>query len=65
MAIPDEMRKCVVFLGCELANKQIHIGGSAFWVIRQVEGTNFAYLVTARHCIDEIIKSADAARGVA
>jgi hypothetical protein len=57
MAIPDQMRKCVVFVGHEVANQKMHIGGSAFWVIRQVEGTNFAYLVTARHCIDEIIKA--------
>jgi hypothetical protein len=57
MAIPDGMRKCVVFLGYELPNKQMQIGGSAFWVIRQVAGTNFAYLVTARHCIEKIINS--------
>ncbi len=55
MAIPDEMRRCVVFLGYEKANGEMHIGGSAFWVIRSYEEFRFAYLVTARHCIDEII----------
>jgi hypothetical protein len=57
MPIPDEMRKCVVFVGNELSNREIHVGGSAFWVIRQVDSTHFAYLVTAKHCIQEIINA--------
>jgi len=56
MAIRDEMRKCVVFLGLKKANGSMHTGGSAFWIIRVLGETRFAYLVTARHCIDEITK---------
>jgi hypothetical protein len=57
MRIPDEFRKCVCFVGCRLADGSERVGGTAFWVSRFIDETKrmtFAYLVTARHVIDQI-----------
>src|SRR6266849_1958556 len=58
MIIPDEMRKCVVFVGYRRASDQTMIlGGSAFWIVRPMPDfpdQNLAYLVTAAHIIKKI-----------
>jgi hypothetical protein len=56
MAIPDEVRKCVCFVGYRIASGEICLAGTAFWLSRLLDGTDrrFIYLVTARHVIDHI-----------
>jgi hypothetical protein len=56
MAFPDEVCKCVVFVGYRKADGVPRLAGTAFCVGREIEGTgsSFQYLVTARHVIDYI-----------
>ncbi len=56
MAIPDEVRKCVYFIGYRMADNSIRLAGTAFCMARPIEGTDraFHYAVTARHVIDHI-----------
>lgn len=59
MQVPDEVRKCVVFLAYRKDSGDIRPGGTAFFV--QVptvvsQGLACDYLVTARHVIEEIRK---------
>lgn len=57
MIVPDKVRKCVAFLGFQMADGSFHLAGSVFWL---AEGGNDAgkskpvYAVTARHVIDQI-----------
>lgn len=55
MQIPDEIRKCVVFIRYKATNKT-KFAGTAFFVAVQLEGTGRSsiYIVTAKHIIDEI-----------
>jgi hypothetical protein len=49
----------VAYLGCELPNGDLKIGGTVFFVARPfgaMEGKNFTYAVTAKHCLDGIRK---------
>jgi hypothetical protein len=64
MIFPDEMRKCVAFIGYQLADGGTRFAGTGFFVARPViEGaqlgrgsvhTSFAYLLTAKHVIDSV-----------
>jgi hypothetical protein len=56
MHIPDEMRKCVVFVGYRNHDGMYKLGGTAFYTERTSEDSKvaFRYLVTAKHVIDEI-----------
>lgn len=56
MQVPEEIRKCVVFIGCKISTTPEHIvyGGTAFFVSEIVEDTGFVYLVTAKHNILKI-----------
>jgi hypothetical protein len=56
MAIPDEVQKCVFFVGYRMADGSVHLAGTAFNLARMIEGTDRAwhYIVTARHVIDHI-----------
>lgn len=56
MVIPDNVRKCVTFLGFRLANGEFKFAGTAFFLGRdKVRGkADPVYLVTARHVIDAI-----------
>jgi Trypsin-like peptidase domain len=58
--IPDEMRKCVVYLGYRMADGSERLAGSAFFLARPVQpGTpepTSVYIITARHVIDGIRK---------
>lgn len=56
MVIPDEIRKCVVFLAFN-SNSGPRLAGTAFFVsypIKEVEGKLFFYLITAKHVIEKI-----------
>jgi hypothetical protein len=56
MVIPDEIRKCVAYVGLNLPNGEVKIGGTAFVVRRNVTGTevSFYYIITAAHSIKSI-----------
>lgn len=61
MLVPEEIRKCVVFLCCRLKS-QVRLAGTGFFVSipAEAEHSVFVYLVTARHVIEGIAeKSAD------
>lgn len=55
MRVPDEVQKCVVYLGVERARDEntIHLvlAGSGFFVSLEQDGRTFVYLVTARHVV--------------
>lgn len=56
MLIPDEVRKCVVFLACNTVGG-IKLAGTAFFIsvpMQNVKDHQFIYLVTAKHVIDGI-----------
>lgn len=55
MQVPDEVRKCVVFLCCQTP-KQMQLLGTAFFVGESIESTgqSFFFLVTAKHIIEAI-----------
>jgi hypothetical protein len=52
--VPDEIRKCVVFVGYERDGRE-HYGGTAFFVGVEIDARGYAavYLVTARHVVKE------------
>lgn len=56
MQVPEEARKCVVFIGFRNADGMYEVRGTAFFVSRAVEGLNrsFGYVITAKHVIDKI-----------
>ena len=56
MRVPDEIKKCVVFLGYQLANGEFKFAGTALFLGSEVNGHQSSYLVTARHVIDNIYK---------
>ena len=62
MLVPDEVRKCVVFV-CSKRGEKMRLDGTAFFVGISAEGiqdANFFYLVTAAHVINGIrAKSSD------
>lgn len=56
MRLPDEVQKCVVFVGQNVIDEQTGVerasyGGTAFFVEApsHIDGANFIYLVTAKH----------------
>jgi len=66
MQIPDEVRKCVVFLAYRNKDGAIKFAGTGFFVSMPIkdpvskDATEFLYLVTAKHVIAQIrMKSAD------
>ena len=56
--IPDEMRKCVVYLGYRMADGSERLAGISIFLARPVSpdrpGQSFVYIVTARHVLDSI-----------
>src|ERR1022692_371951 len=63
MRLPDEMRECVAFVCCKETNGgEPRPKGTAFfagWADAR-SGKGFSYLVTAKHCIEQVIeRSAD------
>ena len=57
MQIPDEIRKCVVFIAHLDKNNQKILKGTGFFVSIETpdKSMNFVYLVTARHIVANII----------
>lgn len=56
MQVPDEVKKCVVFVGCRTADGYIPLG-TAFYVgvpIDEIPDRHWVHLVTAKHLIDDI-----------
>jgi hypothetical protein len=56
VTIPDEIRKCVGFVGFQMADGSMRLAGTVFFVSRQVQGMDrmFVYAVTAKHVIQKI-----------
>jgi hypothetical protein len=57
MQVPDDIRKCVGFIGYTNVEGQRKLAGTAFFVSYELEdsrGAAFVYLVTAKHVIDNI-----------
>lgn len=57
MYVPDEVRKCVVFVGYKSRDGAYQLAGTGFFISRHselVEDFGFTYLVTAKHVIDGI-----------
>jgi hypothetical protein len=54
--IPDEIRKCVVFVGYKTPDGLYRLGGTGFFVSKPTsrDDSLFVYLITAKHVIDEI-----------
>lgn len=50
------MRRCVVFLGYQDANRIPHVIGSAFWIVDTRYGYGPACLITASHVLNDIEK---------
>lgn len=58
MLVPDNIQKCVVFVGLEMANGDKILVGTAFILGRRIPDTDksFIYVTTARHVIEGIKK---------
>lgn len=59
MQVPDEVKKCVVFIGCR-TKEAISWGGTGFFIgipTKELKDKQFTYLITAKHCIDGIKES--------
>lgn len=58
MIVPDKVRKCVVFIGYQMADGRQHLAGSGFFIGKDTgtDQTTNVFLVTARHVIDGIRK---------
>lgn len=57
MLIPDDVRKCVAFLGAKKVDGTYQMVGTAFFVGRTAPGSQTAdpcYAVTARHVVDKV-----------
>ena len=56
MQVPDEIHKCVAFLGAKTKSGSIQPLGTVFFVGESIEGTNtgIVYAVTARHVVEAI-----------
>lgn len=60
MVVPDDIRKCVAFIGLRMADGSFRFAGSLFFLGKTTEGGVLAgsmYAVTARHVIDNIRKT--------
>lgn len=54
MRVPEEIRKCVCFVGLRMDDGSERLVGTAFFVARRFDDDVFGYVVTARHVIDGI-----------
>jgi hypothetical protein len=59
MQLPEEIRKCVVFVGQATNSGAIRMLGTAFFLARTYEGTDqgFTYCITAKHIVEGIRRS--------
>lgn len=56
MQVPNEIRKCVAFVAIGMANGEMRLVGTVFFLGREIQGTDrfFHYFVTAKHVIEGI-----------
>ncbi|HTJ50260.1 MAG TPA: serine protease [Cyclobacteriaceae bacterium] len=54
MKLPNDIKKCVVFIGIQKADQTIIIVGTGFIVYDDVSNKDKSYLVTAKHVIEGI-----------
>ncbi|MGA7501671.1 MAG: hypothetical protein WBX00_33480 [Isosphaeraceae bacterium] len=56
MFVPNNIRKCVVFIGYKTNAGNMKLAGTAFLAARESEEdcSKFAYVITAKHVIDNI-----------
>jgi hypothetical protein len=61
MQIPDEIRKCVAFVGYQTKAGGLHEAGTCFFVMVRTEGSTHGtvYAVTARHVIEQVKARSD------
>jgi len=60
MVIPDDVRKCVAFIGLQMADGSFRLAGSLFFLGKDKEGETSItrmWAVTAKHVIDDIRKT--------
>jgi hypothetical protein len=59
MKVPDNIRKCVVFIGYKMADGEYRLGGSGFFLGTMICGNQSkrTFLVTAKHVIDGVRKT--------
>jgi hypothetical protein len=54
MRVPDQVRKCVVFIGYKMADGSFRFAGSGLFFGDDSVEPKYAYIITARHVIDWI-----------
>lgn len=54
MIVPDQVRKCVVFIGLKMGDGTFQMVGSGFLLAAPPGGVEAAFLISARHVIDAI-----------
>jgi hypothetical protein len=56
MQVPNEIRKCVAFVAMAMANGEMRLVGTVFFLGREIQGTDrfVHYFVTAKHVIEGI-----------
>jgi hypothetical protein len=54
MRLPVDIKKCVVFIGLQMANKEMRIVGTGFLIFDDISQKSKAFIVTAKHVINGI-----------
>lgn len=54
MLVPDEVRKCIVFILYQDKNYQLQYTGTGFFIVIKQENIKFVYVITAKHVIKGI-----------
>lgn len=56
MLVPNEIRRCVAFAAMQMANGEMRLVGTVFFLGKEIQGTDrsFHYFVTAKHVIEGI-----------
>lgn len=60
MVVPDDVRKCVAFVGLQMQEGSFRLAGSVFFLGKSKEGDTAVtrmWMVTAKHVIDDIRKT--------
>src|ERR1700736_1209373 len=54
MRVPDQIRKCVAFIGYKMADDSFELAGSALFFGDDSVEPKYAYVITAKHIIKGI-----------
>jgi hypothetical protein len=54
MRVPETIRKCVAFVGLQMANGEYRIVGTAFFILNDLTNNQIPYVITAKHVIEGI-----------